>query len=183
VRPVEVFAAILGCSQLIYVEAVYSQKKEDLIGASENAFHYFQGVPIAIVPDNLRSAVTKSSKYEPTINQAFASFAEHYNCVVLPARAYKPKDKALVEGIVKIIYRSICVVVSEQVYTSLEELNVAIRKALELHNNACFKGRTYSRRQQFEEIERATLQPLHRYRHEKRACLSGSRQTLFQCPL
>jgi transposase len=168
VRPTEVFAAILGCSQLTYVEAVYSQKKEDLIGASENAFHYFQGVPIAIVPDNLRSAVTKSSKYEPTINQAFAAFAEHYNCVVLPARAYKPKDKALVEGIVKIIYRSIYVAVSEQVYTSLEALNIDIRKALELHNNACFKGRTYSRRQQFEEIERAALQPLPAFRYESK---------------
>ena len=168
IRQAEVFAAILGCSQLTYVEAVYSQKKEDLIGASENAFHYFGGVPTAIVPDNLRSAVTKSSKYEPTINQAFATFAEHYNCVVLPARAYKPKDKALVEGIVKIIYRSIYVVVTEQVHTSLEGLNVAIRQALELHNNACFKGRNYSRRQQFEEIERAALQPLPVFRYESK---------------
>ena len=166
VRPVEVFAAILGCSQLTYVEGVYSQKKEDLIGACENGLHYFGGVPMAIVPDNLRSAVTKSSKYEPTINQAFANFAEHYNCVVLPARAYKPKDKALVEGIVKIIYRSIYVKVTEKVYTSLEELNIAIREALELHNNACFKGRTYSRRGQFEEIERAALQPLPVFRYE-----------------
>jgi transposase len=85
---VEVFVAILGCSQLTYVEAVYSQKKEDLIMACENALYYFGGTPIAIVPDNLKSAVIKSSKYEPTINEAFADFAEHYSMAVLPARAY-----------------------------------------------------------------------------------------------
>ena len=166
VREVEVFAAILGCSQLTYVEAVYSQKKEDLIGACENALHYFGGVPTAIVPDNLRSAVSKTSRYEPTINQSFASFAEHYNTVILPARAYKPKDKALVEGIVKIIYRSIYLQIKEQVYTTLESLNIAIRKALEVHNNTNLKGRNYSRRQQFEEIERAALQSLPVYRYE-----------------
>jgi transposase len=187
VREVEVFAAILGCSQLTYVEAVYSQKKEDLIGACENALHYFGGVPIAIVPDNLRSAVTKTSRYEPTINQSFASFAEHYNTVVLPARAYKPKDKSLVEGVVKIIYRSIYLYVNDQAYTTLEALNVAVRQALEVHNNARFKGRDYSRRQQFEEIERAALQPLPVYRYEFKqqatvtvmknghACLSADR--------
>ena len=49
---VEVFVAILPCSQLTYCEAVWSQKKEDLILACENAFHFFGGVPMAIVPDN-----------------------------------------------------------------------------------------------------------------------------------
>ena len=70
VKDVEVFAAILGGSQLTYVEAVASQTKEDLIKCCENAMHYFGGVPDAIVPDNLKSAVTKSSKYEPTLNES-----------------------------------------------------------------------------------------------------------------
>jgi transposase len=111
---VEVFVAVLGCSQLTYVEAVSSQRKEDLIKACENALHYYGGVPLAIVPDNLRSAVTKSSKYEPKINETFADFAEHYSMAVLPARAYRPKDKALVEGAVKLIYRSIYPSVSKR---------------------------------------------------------------------
>ena len=97
IKDVEVFVAILGCSQLTYVEAVYSQKKEDLIKASENSLHYFGGVPSVIVPDNLRSAVTKSSKYEAILNEDFASFCEHYGVIAIPVRAYKPKDKALVE--------------------------------------------------------------------------------------
>ena len=138
IKEVEVFAAILGCSQLTYVEAVMSQRKEDLISACENALHYFGGVPAAIVPDNLRSAVTKSSKYEPVINESFADFAEHYGTVVLPARAYRPKDKALVEGVVKIIYSRIYTVVKQQIHYSLDTLNTAILQSLELHNTRCF---------------------------------------------
>lgn len=165
-QQVEVFVAILGCSQLTYVEAVYSQRKEDLVRACENALHYFNGVPAAIVPDNLKSAVTKSNRYEPTINETFADFAEHYGTVVLPARAYRPKDKALVEGAVKIIYRSIYTAIGSQPYPTLEALNAAIRQALEVHNTTAFKGRDYSRRQQFDEIERSALQPLPAYPYE-----------------
>lgn len=166
IREVEVFVAVLGCSHLTYVEAVYSQKKEDFIKACESALHYYGGVPAAIVPDNLRSAVSKSSRYEPLINETFADFAEHYSTVILPARAYRPKDKALVEGMVKIIYRHIYTIVSKEVYTSLTALNTAIREALEVLNNAPFKARDYSRRSQFEEIERETLKPLPTYPYE-----------------
>jgi transposase len=86
---VEVFVAILGASQLTYVEAVSSQQKEDLIAACENTLHYIGGVPAAIVPDNLKAAVVKSNKYEPTLNEAFADFADHYGTTILPARAYE----------------------------------------------------------------------------------------------
>jgi transposase len=168
IKPVEVFAAILGCSQLMYAEGMLSQKKEELVQGCENAFHYFGGVTAAIVPDNLKSAVTKSSKYEPTINETFAGFAEHYHTAVLPARAYRPKDKSLVEGMVKIIYRCIYAALADKVFFTLEALNEAILEALEKYNCALMNGRDYSRRQQFEEIERAALQPLPQYRYEFR---------------
>ena len=166
VQPVEVFVAVLGCSQLTYVEAVATQRREDFIGACENALQYFGGVPAAIVPDNLKSAVTKSNKYEPTINELFADFAEHYGTTILPARVYRPKDKSLVEGMVKIIYTRIYAQLSTHTYFTLESLNIAIRGALEQLNNAMFKGRQYSRRQQFEELEKETLQPLPVYRYQ-----------------
>lgn len=83
--PVEVFVAILPCSQLTYVEAVMSQKKEDLITVCEASLHYIGGTPLTIVPDNLKAAVTKSSRYEATLNDDFASFAEYYGCAVKSA--------------------------------------------------------------------------------------------------
>jgi transposase len=166
IQPVEVFVAILGASQLTYVEAVMTQQKEDFIGACEGALLYYGGVPAAIVPDNLKSAVTKSSKYEPVLNETFADFAEHYSTTVLPARAYRPQDKALVEGAVKIIYTRIYAKLRANQYFTLDELNKAILTALEEHNSTLLRGRNYSRREQFEEVERNTLAPLPPLRYE-----------------
>ena len=160
VREVEVFVAILGCSQLTYVEAVDSQRKEDLILACQNALRYFGGVPKAIVPDNLRSAVTRGSKYEAVLNDEFAAFAEHYGVTIVPARVYKPRDKSLVEGAVKLIYRSIYTRLEGLSFDTLVSLNESILPALEMHNNKPFSGRSYSRREQFEEIEREALSAL-----------------------
>lgn len=166
VQQVEVFLAILGASQLTYVEAVMTQQKEDFVAACEGALHYCGGVPAAIVPDNLKSAVIKSSKYEPTINETFADFAEHYGTTILPARAYRPRDKALVENAVRISYTRIYARIRGNNYYSLEELNAAIRTVLEDHNNTLLKGRNYTRRQQYEEIERSALMPLPPLRYE-----------------
>ena len=166
IQQVEIFVAILGASQLTYVEAVMSQQKEDFIGACENALHYYGGVPAAIVPDNLKSAVTKSSKYEPVLNESFADFAEHYSTTILPAMAYRPRDKALVENAVRIIYTRIYAKLNELVFFTLEELNSNILIALEEHNNLLLTGRNYSRRQQFEEVERSALEPLPPLRFE-----------------
>ena len=160
ITDVEVFISILGASQLTYVEGTLSQRKEDLITCCEHALFYYGGVPMAIVPDNLKSAVTKSSLYEPTLNQAFENFALHYSTTILPARAYKPKDKALVEGAVKIAYRRIYSVLDNKVFHTLEELNEAIREIVELHNNTRMTGRPYSRKDLFEDVERSVLHPL-----------------------
>ena len=166
VQEVEVFVAILGCSQLTYVTAVASQKKEDFILACEGALHFYGGVPEVIVPDNLRSAVKKASRYEAQLNDSFAAFAAHYGTYVFPARAYRPKDKALVEGAVKIIYTTIFSRIDEKVYTSLSMLNTDILLFLETHNNTLLTGCDYSRRQQFDVLEKNVLKPLNKYRYD-----------------
>lgn len=162
--------AALGCSQLTFVMAVASQKKEDFIMACEAALHFYGGVPEAIVPDNLKSAVTKASRYEAELNDNFAAFAAHYGTYVFPTRAYKPKDKALVEGAVKIIYTTIFTKIDEKAYGSLDELNKDILLHLEAHNNALLTGCNYSRRQQFERLEKDVLKPLNPYRYDPMDC-------------
>jgi transposase len=169
VKTMEVFVAILGASQLTYVEAVESQRVEDFISCCQNALHFFGGAPNAIVPDNLKSAVIKSNRYEPNLNENFEAFADYYGMAVLPARAYKPKDKALVEGAVKITYIRIFASLPDQLPTSLEELNIRIKALLEVHNRTAFKGRNYSRQEQFDEMERTALQPLPDKRFELRS--------------
>jgi len=159
-RQVEVFVAVLGASQLTYVDASFSQKKEDFIQSCENALHYFGGVPQAIITDNLKSAVIKSDRYEPTLNEAFRDFTLHYGLSALPAGPYKPRHKALAEGMVKIIYRVIYPVIRQNKYTSLEDLNRDLLIELDKLNNKLMQGRPYSRRMLFEETEREALQPL-----------------------
>jgi transposase len=160
ITEVQFFVAILGASQYTYAEACLSQKKEDFITSIENAMHYFKGVPAAIVPDNLKSAVIKSNRYEPTLNETLLDFAEHYGTTVLPARAYKPRDKSLAEGAVKILYQRIYPVLRGNTFYKLKELNECIWKELEVHNNKKLTGRPYSRLQLFKEIEQHKLSTL-----------------------
>ena len=169
VRSVEVFVAILPCSHYTYCEAVWSQKKEDLIVACENALHFFGGAPMAIVPDNLKAAVTRSDRNEPVINEDFAAMAEFYDMAVFPARARRPKDKALVENAVKLMYRSVYADIEGLVFHDLASLNEAIRKSLEDFNDRKLSGRKESRRELFEEVEKGFLQPLPSIRYQMKA--------------
>ena len=185
VSKVEVFVAILPCSQYTYCEAVWSQKKEDLILACENALLFFGGAPMAIVPDNLKSAVIKSDKNEPVINEEFAAFAEFYNCAVYPARVRHPKDKALVENAVKLMYRSVYADIDGRTFNDLETLNEAIRTSLHGFNSRKLTGRKESRRQLFEEMESECLQqlPAIRYQMKERKSMTVMRNsyvTLFK---
>lgn len=163
---VEVYVAVLGFSQLTYVEAMESQRKEDFIYGSENALHYFGGVPRVLVPDNLKSAVQKASKYEAAINSSFLDFANHYGTTVLPARSYKPRDKALVEKAVNIAYSRIFAPIRNEVFYSLKALNKRITDLLQDHNQQHFQQCPYSRWQLFEEQEKHLLSPLPPDRYE-----------------
>lgn len=159
-RSVEVFVAILPCSHYTYCEAVWSQCKEDLIKACQNALHFYGGVPMAVVPDNLKSAVTRSNRNEPIINDDFAAFAEHYGCAVYPARVRHPKDKALVENAVKLMYKSVYADIEGLMFHDIESLNTAIESSLEKFNSKQMSNRKESRRELFEEIEKDYLRPL-----------------------
>lgn len=169
-RQAEVFIAILGSSQLTYIEATRTQTLQDFITACQHALRYFGGAPLAVVSDNLKSAVTKSSKYEPTLNENFELFANHYNMAVLPARPRKPKDKPLVEGMVKISYSKVFVELPEAPTFTFKQLNEQISVLLHKLNTTNFSRRTYSRLDQFNASERGELQPLPDEHYEFRLC-------------
>ena len=160
IKDVEVFVAVLGASQYTYVEAVASQKKHDWIKVNQNTFHYFGGVPRAIVPDCLKTAVQKANKYEPDINPEYVDFASHYQTTILPARPNAPKDKALVEGAVRIVYVRVFAALRNRIFYNLEELNQAILYELEKHNNTPMQRLKISRKELFNEMEKAVMKPL-----------------------
>jgi transposase len=159
-KDVEIFVAVLGASQRTYVEATLTQKKEDWIKVNQNALLYFGGVPHAIVPDCLKTGVTNGNKYEPDINPEYMDFARHYQTVILPARPNSPKDKALVEGAVRIVYAWIFASLRNRIFHTLEELNSAIWEELKKYNSKPMQVLKVSRIQLFNETEKNELKPL-----------------------
>lgn len=160
IQEVETFVAVLGASQYTYVEAIATQQKHDWIKANQNALYYFDGVPKAIVPDCLKSAVHKATKYEIDMNPEYADFASHYQTTILPARPGHPKDKALVEGAVRIVYAWIYAAIRNRIFYSLDDLNQAIRFELEKYNNKLMQKLNISRKKLFDDIEKDALNPL-----------------------
>lgn len=157
---VEVFVATLGASQYTYVEASPSQQSEDFVSSVQNSLHFLGGVSRAIVSDNLKSAVIKSSPYEPQLNQTFENLGNHYGTVILPTRSNKPRDKSLVENAVSQVYRQIYAEIRDEVFHSIEQLNRRIRELLPAYNARKFQGKDHSRKDLFEELEKPVLSPL-----------------------
>jgi transposase len=156
----EIFIAVLGASNYTYAEAVESQSLPSWIGAHVRAFEYFGGVTEILVPDNLKSAVTKACRYEPDLNPTYLDMCRHYGTAAIPARVNKPRDKAKVEAGVLLVTRWITAALRHHTFFSIAEVNEKIGELLERLNNRKFKKLDTSRRELFESIEKPSLKPL-----------------------
>ena len=156
----QLFLAVWGASNYTYAEATLSQTLPDWIGSHGRAFQYFSCVPRVLVPDNLKSGVSKACFYEPDLNPTYADMAEHYGCAVLPARPRRPRDKAKVENGVLIAQRWILAVLRHRTFYSLAELNAAIRQCLERLNTRLLRQAKKSRRELFETTDCPHALPL-----------------------
>lgn len=160
VREAQIFVAVLGASNYTYAEATSTQGLPDWIGAHTRAFEFLGGVPNVVVPDNLKSAVTRAHRYEPDLNPTYQDMAQHYGVAVIPTRVRAPRDKAKVEVGVQIVERTILAVLRKRQFFSLAELNAAITRLLATLNARPFKKLPGSRQSQFETIDRPALKPL-----------------------
>jgi len=160
VRTAEIFVAVLGASNYTYAEATWSQRLPDWIGSHVRAFEFFGGVTQLVVPDNLRSAVSKACRYEPDLNPTYNDLASHYATAVIPARVRKPQDKSKAEGGVLEVQRRILAPLRNRTFLSLGELNTAIRELLGPLNARPFQKMEGTRRSLFESLDRPALQPL-----------------------
>lgn len=160
VTEAQIFVAVFGASNYTFAEATRSQSLPDWIGSHVRAFTFFGGVPEVVVPDNLRSAVTKSCRYEPDLNPTYQDMAGHYNTAVVPARVRKPQDKAKAENGVLVVERWILAKLRNRRFFSMTELNRAISELLRDLNNRPFKKLDGCRLSHFEAIDRPALRPL-----------------------
>lgn len=160
IREAEIFVAVLGASSFTYAEATWTQTLPDWIGSHVRMFRFFGGVPRLIVPNNLKSGVSRASFYDPEINRSYGMMASHYGVGVLPARPRRPKDKSKVENGVRFAQSCILGRMRNQTFFSLAEANAAIRQALDRIDNHVMRRLGVSRRQLFESVERAALASL-----------------------
>lgn len=160
VTQAQIFVAVLGASNYTFAEATWSQTLPDWIGSHVRTFEFLGGVSQLVIPDNLKSGVTKPCRYEPVLNRTYEDLATHYETAVIPARVRKPQDKSKVEVGVQVVERWILAALRHRQFFSLSELNAAIRELLERLNNRRFRKLPGTRRSQFEALERPQLKPL-----------------------
>lgn len=160
IREAQIFVAVLGASNYTYAEATWTQTLPDWTASHVRAFAFFGGVPQIVVPDNLKSGVTKTCRYEPELNPTYQALAQHYGVAVIPARVRKPRDKAKVEVGVQIVERWILACLRHQTFFSLTDLNAAIATCLTRLNARPFKKLPGCRRAVFDTVDRPALQPL-----------------------
>jgi len=160
IRTAQIFVAVLGASNYTFACASWSQKQADWLNAHVQAFEFYGGVPEVVVPDNLKSAVRKTHRYEPDINPSYQQLAAHYGVAIVPARPYKPKDKAKAEVAVQIVERWIMARLRHQTFFTLASLNQSIRLLLDDLNQRPFKKLPGSRLSQFEQLDKPLLRAL-----------------------
>jgi transposase len=102
---------------------LWSQSLPDWIGSHVRTFEHLNGCTALLVPDNLKSGVTTACYYDPELNPTYRDLATHYGTAVLPARPYRPKDKAKAEAAVLLVERWVLARLRHQQFFSLDELN------------------------------------------------------------
>ena len=160
VREAQVFVAVLGASNYTFAETTWTQTLPDWTASHVRAFDFFGGCPELVIPDNLRSGVSRADRYEPDLNPSYHDLARHYSVAVLPARVRRPRDKANAEVAVQVVERWILAALRHRTFFSLAELNAAIAKLLERLNTRPFRRLPGSRRSRFEQLDRPALRPL-----------------------
>lgn len=158
--PCQVFVACLPFSDYCFAMVVPSQRITDFLYALGCCLNDIGGTPAVLVPDNLKSAIIKTDRYEPEINRALEDFANHHNITVIPARPRKPKDKALVENQVKLVYNRVFAKLRNQQFFDLTSLNKAVKEKVKEHNQTRMQQKAYCREERFLAAEKHLLGPL-----------------------
>ena len=166
IRTAQVFVGVLGASNYTFAEATWTQTLPDWLGSHVRMLTYYGGCPALIVPDNLKSGVSRACRYDPDLNASYQQLAEHYQVAVLPARPRKPRDKPKVEVAVQVVERWILARLRKHTFLSLAELNQCIRTLLTELNAKPFKRLPGNRREAFEHLDRPALTPLPKHPYE-----------------
>lgn len=152
--PTSLFVFCWGASNYLFAKATLGEDLLSWITVNMDALHCFGCCPKVIVPDNLKSAVSRACRYEPETNPTYAEFASHYGVVIMPTRPVAPKDKAKFEAGVKLAKRWILAKLRNRIFTTIDDMNDAIMEVLDVFNNKVMKSFEKSRRTLFETLDK-----------------------------
>lgn len=161
-----VFVSALGASQYLFAKLYESEELKWWLRAHVEAFEDLGAVPEIVVPDNLKTGVQKPCRYEPALNPSYAELARFYGVAVIPARPYKPRDKAKVENGVQQVERWALAPLRDRTFFSLGEANEALQEKIREINEKIMKGPNRSRKELFELEDRPAMRPLPESRYE-----------------
>lgn len=160
IHKAQIFVAVLGASNYTFIEATTDQSLLSWVQSHIHAFEFFGGVTTCLVPDNLRSGVTKAHLYDPDVNRTYQEMADHYSVAVIPARIRSPKDKPKVEVGVQGIQRWVLAPLRDVIFFSVHDINEAIKPLLTAYNQRAFYELEGSRLSQYLEVDKPALKPL-----------------------
>jgi transposase len=164
-KKTHLFCGVLPFSSYAFGEFVWSQKLPSFIASHDRMWAFFGGVTPYVVIDNLKAGVKSAHRYDPDINPTYCEYGNHQGFAVLPARPYKPRDKACVEATIGAIQRGFFQEVRNQTFYSLVDLNAAFRLYLARFNSGIMKDYGQSRAERFVH-EQPLLKPLPAARFE-----------------
>lgn len=153
------FVMTLAFSRHQYVEFVFDQTVATWCRCHRAAFEWFQGVPRRIVPDNLKAAIVRATRYDPEVQRTYRELAEHYGFLIAPCRPRTPEHKGKVEqGGVHYVSRN-CL--AGRAFRDIHAGNAhALRWCLETAGTRLHGTTKQQPLVLFETVERAALQPL-----------------------
>ncbi len=160
IQKVHIFTTTLGISNYIYAEVFMDEKLPQFITGTVHALQHYQALPKYLVPDNLKTAITKHSKDQLILQSAYGDLEDFYDVIVLPPPPRKPKGKATVEAHVKFLETHLIGKLKEFTFTSLEEINAKTKEIVADLNNRKVQRSQYTRKESFEKYDKPCMKPL-----------------------
>lgn len=159
-KKVHFFVTTVGVSNLIYAEAFQDEKLPNFIAGTVHALEYYGAIPKYLIPDNLKTAITKHSKDELIINSAYADLESFYDVIILPPPPRKPKGKPTVEKYVQFLETHLLEDLKEKVYYRIEDINRDVRQKIVAINQEKRTEKTLSKMESYLRYDKPQMKPL-----------------------
>lgn len=159
-KGVYIFITTVGVSDKIYADTFTDERLENFLTGVNGALAFYGGVPKFLVPDNLKTAVTRHTKDDLILQASFEDLEEFYQTIVVPPPPRKPRGKPTVENAVLYVENRVIYQLEKGTYTSIEQVRKRVHEIVDELNAANFEKYPFSRNDLFEKYDKPMMRPL-----------------------